>query len=314
MKNLTKKFGIIILAILSLFLLSSCGGSSGGNTMLTEYRTGTQGLEVSFTTNSPPPVVYAEDSSFPITLEIRNKGVYPGEGDGTLVGTIYYVGFDDDIIQGLSQETVQFDEEEAKTRFNPEGGMTVISSEASVDSSLFTSAKIDNYDATIKAVMCYPYKTFAAVDVCVNPNPNRDPTNLDACSPGTVGAGSQGAPIAITSVDSIPQKGKARFVITISNVGGGDVIKESEVSRCTDVELDREHLDKVTLVSAALSNGFPVVCVPDGDISLISGKATLVCKAEGLDQTMPAFQTVLQLELSYGYKKAIQKNVAVRGE
>jgi len=304
---------ILSLIFVSLFLLTACGQQGDSSTGLSEYRIGSQGLELDFLPNSPPRVVYAEDGSFPITIEVKNKGVFPGEGDGTLNANLYYIGFDNAIITNLNTESITFAEEEAKTRFNPEGGITIVNSEANLDAAFFTSAKIDNYDANIVVALCYPYKTYASIDVCVDPNPNRD-SSLDTCTPGVSGTGSQGAPVAVSSVDSISQKGKARFVIDISNVGGGNVIKESELSRCTDVELEREDLDKIAITSASLSNGIPVTCTPSGEASLINGRATVVCKAEGLDDTMPAFETVLQVELSYGYKKTIQQVVQVQGE
>ncbi|MCB9358602.1 hypothetical protein H6503_01600 [Candidatus Woesearchaeota archaeon] len=306
-------FSILTMLALTM-LLSSCSGNSNSNSnILYEYRTGTYGLELEFTPNSPPYIVYAEDQSFPVTVEIKNKGVFPGEGDGALNAVLYYLGFDKDIIGNLVSEPITFDEEEAKTRFNAEGGFTVVSSEATIDPNFFQEAKIDTYDANIKAVLCYPYKTFASVDVCIDPNPNRD-SSLDSCTPGLVSSGSQGAPVAVSSVDSISQKGKARFVVTITNVGNGAVIKESELGRCIDVELDREDIDKITIVDAKLSNGIPLDCTPDGDVSLVGNKATIICKAEGLDESMPAFQTVLQMELTYGYKKSIDRRIQIQGE
>lgn len=302
----------IICALAVMFLLTGCSTSSGGN-IVTEYRTGTQGLEISFMTNSPPGTVYAEDGSFPVNVEVRNRGVYPGEGDGSLNAELYFLGFDTDIITGLTSEEVTFEEEEAKTRFNPEGGLTAISSTATIDPDFFTDARIDNYGANIAAVLCYPYKTFASADVCIDPNPNRN-SQLDSCAPGISGTGSQGAPIAVTSVESIAQRGKARFVVTISNAGGGQVIRESELDRCTDVELDLEDMDKITVTEVQLSNGIQLECTPEGDISLIGGSATIFCKAEGLDDTQPAYQSVLQIELSYGYKTSVQTSVQIRGE
>ncbi|MFT4297738.1 MAG: hypothetical protein ACMXX5_00950, partial [Candidatus Woesearchaeota archaeon] len=184
---------LAILAIGISFLMIAGCGQSGTTSPLGEYRRGTQGLEMQFTTNAPPRVVYAEDLTFPVTIEVRNKGVFPGDGDGTLNADLYYIGFDNQIITGLSHESITFQEEEAKTRFNPEGGIYIVGSEATISKSLFDQARIDSYDANIIAVLCYPYKTFAAVEVCIDPNPNRA-SQMGACRPGVVNAGSQGAP------------------------------------------------------------------------------------------------------------------------
>ncbi|MFT4303234.1 MAG: hypothetical protein ACMXYG_01600 [Candidatus Woesearchaeota archaeon] len=302
-----------IVTLIAIFLLISGCGSGPSTGLSSQYRTGTQGLELQFTTNSPPYIVYAEDGAFPVGVEIKNLGVYPGEGDGTLNAMLYYFGFDRDIIRGLTNEPVVFQELEAKTRYNPQGGFTVVSSEAEMDPAFFRDTRLDSYSANIQAVLCYPYKTFASIDVCVDPNPNRA-SSLDSCRPGLVSGGSQGAPIAVSSVESISQREKARFVVTIANVGGGTVIRDTELGRCSDVNLNREDMDKVLITNARLSNGIPLTCTPSGHISLINGRATIICMAEGLDENMPAFRTVLQMELSYGYKKSIERRIQIQGE
>jgi hypothetical protein len=302
-------FSIITITFL---LLSGCD-TSKTSSPIGEYRTGTQGLELKYTTNAPPTIIYAEDQTFPVTVEIRNRGVYPGEGDGTLNAKLYYMGFDNQIITDLTQETITFQEEEAKTRFNPEGGFYIVNSEAKISQTLFDQSRIDSYNANIIAMLCYPYKTYATVDVCIDPNPNRE-SQLGTCTPRLVNADSQGAPISVSSVESISQRGKARFVITITNVGGGEVIRKSVLDRCADVELSKTEFDKITLVRATLSSGMPVECTPSGDVSLINGRATLVCTAEGLDESMPAFNTLLQLEIEYGYRKSIQRTIQIQGD
>jgi hypothetical protein len=307
--NLTKTT-IIFLIILGITLLTGCDGTK--TTSLGEYKTGTQGLELQFTQNAPPSTMYAEDGSFPIIIEIKNKGVYPGQGDGELNADLYYIGFDNQIIS-LVDEKIVFKEEEAKTRYNPEGGIFIVNSKAEISQDLFKQARIDTYNANIAAMLCYPYKTYASVDVCLDPNPNRA-SQSNTCRPGNVNTESQGAPIAVSNVESIAQKGKARFIITINNVGGGEVIRKSEINRCNDIELNRVDFDKVTISNAILSNGMPLDCTPSGDISLINGKANIVCVADGLDESIPAFNSILQLELEYGYRKTIRKTILIQGE
>lgn len=311
-----KKAIIILGAILICVLfLVGCAGGSSRQRDTGDYRVGTQGLEISFKSNSPPSRVYAEDGTFPVALEVRNLGVFPGEGDGSLTADIYFRGFDTNIIQNLDQESVSFDEEDAKTRYNPEGGFEILQVDASIDPGYFQNTKIDSYDADLVAIACYPYRTYAAVDVCIDPNPNKKNVLLDVCTPGVYSSGSQGAPIAVTSVESIPQKGKARFTIRLSNVGGGDVLRESALGMCVDTDIDREELDKVTLVNAQLSNGIPLDCSGNDEIRLVDGQeATVVCKAEGLDESMPAFKTILLFELAYAYKKTAYRTVSILGE
>jgi hypothetical protein len=304
---------ICFMALLSaMFLLTSCGSSGNGNDTY-NYRVGSEGLELQFGTSAPPYTVFAEDGKFAVSLEVRNKGVYPSEDDSAMSATVYFLGFDQQIVSGLTTQTITFEPGEAKTRYNPEGDLEIINLEPTVDSNYFTDAKIGVYDASINAVICYPYKTSAAIDVCVDPDPNSD-DSLDVCEPGQSSAGSQGAPVAISSVQSVAQKGKARFVIEVANVGGGDILRESSLSSCTDANIDRGELDKIEITHAELSNGITLDCAPDTEIKLINGRATIICKAEGLDETQPAYKTILQMELSYGYKKSVQRSVRILGE
>lgn len=313
--NVNKRSILLIFALTSiLFLMTGClGGSrSGRSGELANYRTGTQGLEMRFLTNAPPNVVYAEDDYFPVSIEVRNRGVYPGERDGSITADIHFLGFDRDIIRNLDITSVDFDEEEAKTRYNPEGGYNVATVEASIDNSMFQHSRVDSYQATILAVVCYPYKTFVAEEVCINPNPNRN-TGHNVCTPGMTGTGSQGAPIAVTSINSVAQRGRGRFVITISNVGGGTVIRTRDIGSCVDSFLDYSSYDKVTIRDARLSNGQPLDCSPSQEITLINSQATVVCRVDGLDENLPSFKTILQMELEYGYKKDISRTIQIRG-
>lgn len=321
-KNKNKKSNISFRTIITLlfiivltFALTGCTGSnrSNRNGEISNYRIGTQGLEMRFLNNAPPTVVYAEDEFFPVSIEVKNKGVYPGENDGSITADIHFLGFDKDIIRNLDVESIDFEEEEAKTRYNPEGGYNVMSVEADIEYGVFEDSKIDTYQAQIRAAACYPYKTFVAEEVCIDPNPNRN-SDSDTCTPGTSGSGSQGAPVAVTSINSVAQRGKARFVMTLSNVGGGNVIRINDIGSCVDSDLEYSSNDKVEIIDAQLSNGIYLECTPEDEITLVNGQATIVCKADGLDESMPAFKSVLQMELEYGYKKEISKTIQVRGE
>ena len=68
----------IILFIILLVILTGCsnrannqGPNSGNN-----YRTGTQGLEISFPTGLPSQI-YENDRNVKFVVEIRNRGAFP---------------------------------------------------------------------------------------------------------------------------------------------------------------------------------------------------------------------------------------------
>jgi hypothetical protein len=307
----------ISLALCLIFLVGCSGSGSGGRQSTTSnYRTGTSGLEFQFRTNAPPATVFAEDSSFPVALEVFNRGVYPGENEQSVSAKVFFTGFDKRLITGLDNvQDVVFEPEEAKTRYNPEGGFNVLDATGTVLSSYFKDSKVDVYETKINAILCYNYKTKATIDVCVDPSPNKL-NEREVCTPGTTGSSSQGAPVAITSVESVPQKGKARFVITLSNVGAGDIIRESVISSCIDTAVvKREDYDKVILEEVALG-GNSLDCTPslNEEVRMSNGKGVIVCKADIGDETLPAYRSILTVGLSYGYKKSAEKTLRILGE
>ena len=304
----------VIMIFLAIGLLALAGCGTGTRTSgLTEYRSGTQGLEISFLRNSPPTSIYAEDETFSALIEIKNRGVYPGENDGDLPAELHFTGFDRNIIQGLETTPITFREGEAKTRYNPEGGFQIATLEGRIDQGLFSRARVDRYSAEIRATICYPYRTFASLDVCIDPNPNRA-SSQDACRPGITSGGSQGAPVAITNVETIAQRGAARFVLTISNVGGGEVLLPEYLPNCVEPSTTRSEYDKVRIVNAELSGQVRLDCTPHDEITLHNGRATVVCRADNIEDTGPAFRTLLNVEIEYGYKKAIQRTMQIRGD
>jgi hypothetical protein len=144
---------------------------------------------------------------------------------------------------------------------------------------------------------------------------------FDTCTAGTHSfSGGQGAPIAITKVESIPQKDKVRFIITVENVGGGRVIDVVNVgdSKCAEGDFERQYYDIISLDEAYVSSDIPLECKPEQDIRLVNNKATIVCTADIEDhlqnQGAAAYKSVLDIMLRYRYQTMTQTSLNIIGK
>lgn len=130
--------------------------------------------------------------------------------------------------------------------------------------------------------------------------------------------GSQGAPVAINDVAVEAQPGKTRFKIFVSNVGGGDVLRDGAdtLDRCSPYDatgldyddVDYVHVDEVVLGDASITG----TCRPleNGFLRLrTSGSGFMICEVDGL--TGPAYKTPLRVTLSYNYRDTISKYIKI---
>ena len=117
---------IIIITLLVLaILVSACvpGRAPDKETsLLTQYRTGTQGLVLRFAPNMPPNRLF-DTEPFGALIEIENRGAYSVGGPGD---RIYLSGFDPSIITGILEWGVEIPYVEGKTQFVTQGGMDVV--------------------------------------------------------------------------------------------------------------------------------------------------------------------------------------------
>lgn len=297
-----------ILALV-LALTAGCGGFQGGRdqpyTSAEFAATGTEGIVMQFVPDQPPPKVY---SGAPLTflVEVRNRGTFTVPS-----ASFYLTGYDPNILPGFRQVYTLREPLEGKSQFNPEGGYTTVEF---TTSNVALPASMPNYRPTFMLTACYPYKTIATPLVCIDPNP-LDPTPDKACTVQKVyGTGSQGAPVAVESVESEARPSGMYFRIHIINTAGGTqqasgtVFDQTKLGSCPG-GLQYRDLGMINFrVSVA---GQPLECEPKtGTLRLINDRGTLFCKMRDLQQ-VPAYQTPLEIELSYGYKSSIAKMVDI---
>jgi hypothetical protein len=294
---------------LIFMLIAGCGAFQGGRnqpSVSAEFAaTGTEGIVMQFVPDQPPPKVY---SGAPLTflVEARNRGTFTVPS-----ASFYLTGFDPNIIPGFQPVYTLREPLEGKTQFNPEGGYTTIEF---TTSNIALPATMPNYKPTFMLTACYFYKTIATPLVCVDPNP-LDPTPDKACMVQKVyGTGSQGAPVAVQSIESEARPGGMYFRIHVMNTAGGTqqasgtVFDQTKTGACPG---GLQYRDLGMLNFKASVAGQPLECEPNtGVLRLVNNQGTIFCKMLNIPQ-IPAYQTALEIELSYGYKSSIATMVDI---
>ncbi|MCF7861402.1 hypothetical protein K9M79_04065 [Candidatus Woesearchaeota archaeon] len=291
------------------------------------YYTGIDGITMKFLTGSPPDTVYVDSDNmlssenayasdeYPFIIEFQNLGAYPYTQTGTTYGTaqasVYLSGFEQSLVElssTINGETISV---EGRNEDNPIGGYDTVEREARFKLPVSSTS----YITKINAIACYNYGTLASGTICIDPDPSND--DNDVCSThGTTFSGGQGAPVSVTSLEVEPMKNKVLVKINIKNSGRGEVVDKSKITECPFnldynekgyVELETIRLGAQSDTQAGLNKGN---CRPT-KLRLEDGYGTIHCTLDVADHDA-AFVTTLQVELGYGYKDSITKNINIK--
>jgi hypothetical protein len=146
---------------------------------------------------------------------------------------------------------------EGKSVFNYNGGTDVEEYQARAKSAGRLS---ETHDVQVIATACYQYTTLWNQEVCIDTDINKMNIFEGACEASDISLTSQGAPIAITKIEStmLPTgTGYIRpmFKIYLDNKGNGNVInKEKTEHACTSTGLGSKDYNLVFLKRFMLSN------------------------------------------------------------
>jgi hypothetical protein len=262
--------------------------------------------------NLPPSRLF-DDQELQVVLDLENLGATDLGGVGD---KIYLSGFDPNIITGIPTTGVQIPQMRGKDEFGP-GDIGTVSFEAQIRSLGFRN--VDKYDARLVMTACYDYESIASDTVCVDPDPFSGDRADKACTPRSVSmSGSQGGPIAVTSVNVEPSPGRTRFEIDVSNVGGGDVFRPGgqNLQKCSPYSPPaslRTELDYVLVRDISIS-GVSIMqsCRPLDNqyLRLVNGRGTIFCEYSNIPGNA-AFTTPLTVELEYGYRDSETRDITV---
>ncbi len=300
----------IIAALAVLIILTSCVASQPKNTQTPEeFRTGNQGLRVTFVPNMPPTRIFDTDE-FNAVLEIENLGAYSTKG---VADRIYLSGFDPSIITGIKTTGEPIPALEGRGAYIPQGATDRINFKGVP--TMLSAKNIDKYPIKLLATACYEYQTIASANICIDPNPYSTTITQKACTPQSISmGGSQGGPIAVTNVQVEASPGRTRLKIDIANNGGGEAFTPGidSLQRCGPYSsgLEFDEIDTIRLNSVSLP-GYSIInsCKPleQGNIRLINNRATVYCDINTQGQS--TYSTPLTVQLSYGYRSVIYKDI-----
>lgn len=173
---------------------------------------------------------------------------------------------------------------------------------------------LDEIDQTLLATSCYGYATYAAPKICIDPAPFDETRKI--CTPKDhTWSGSQGAPVAITSLHMDPSPKKVFLTFEIRNVGNGQVFNPGYLERCSPYfpgRLDLRHKDVVYVGDIRIGSD-RLRCSPSYEIRLNEGVGTFTCEYELQYATAKsAYETPVVVELWYGYQESISTNIHVK--
>lgn len=316
---------MVLLVVFSVSLLG-CGSVQRDYEGDINYKTGTEGVYMKFMDNLPPNVVYDGDI-FNIGIEMWNKGT-----EDVSQGVFYLSGFDRsiimnsrhsnmpnqraDVVQILDDSQGQpfsfVGEGQKRTQYNREGGYMQY---------LFTGSVVlpqntARLSVPIRIDACYLYNTEASISICLDPQPWK--TDYEkACRAGTfAGTGSQGAPLAVTSIEQESVKGgrSLRIKVTVSNSGGGTLLDpDYALVNCptyfNPLDINKARLEEVSIGGQRVSTAN---CKPTLINFGNSGTGYFYCEDIPIMQQDNSYMTTLNIKLRYGYKTGIQKTVELR--
>jgi hypothetical protein len=300
--------------IILLLLLSAC--TLDTSTSPENIRQGTEGITISFLQTLPKEIVVTGTTMERISflVELRNKGAYPEKASPE--GSLWLSGFDPKIISMDAETTEPFTSSaggrlEGRTGANAVGGLSTHEFQATINSNALPEGK---YTPTILANVCYRYKTIANPVVCIEKDPFLLSTQKKACSTADTSLSSQGAPVAVTKVETVSTTDNVQFKITVRNLGKGNVVNPAlSCSPPSIRNVQRHELDILSIESVTLGGQEAACSAPDKKVRLIDGLGFFTCTIEKaiFEQQQAAFSTPLDITLSYLYKDSIEQPLVI---
>ena len=317
----------MLLIVLSLIGCKSLTAKKGAKP--SESFIGTEGIVMNFLANSPPDKIVADafQLEVPITIEVRNRGIFPSPEEGTFdrwkeEDIIFVSGYDpilfyewkvdgriEDPVASIRRKTL-----DGKSAFNPEGGYDTIEFTGTLDAG---SIKIDKFGPSFLVTACYHYFTRANPTICIDPDPFSLSNEKKVCQVGSIALSSQGAPIAVTKVEEEVLKNSIQFKIYFKNVGKGEVIKSESLNKCSPKNkdaLDRKDMDLIKISDVKVSfESIKGSCKPteQGYARLFNTEGFVICSMPKMNDIKTAYNTPLFIELEYGYRTSISKSVEI---
>ena len=286
---------LFVVIILTIFINGCITQTDTSNQQ--SWRTGTQGIVMSFVPNNPPSEVVSS-SDVLVYVEYSNKGASEAEGL-----TFHLTGFDDSILTRLgSADRTPPNPLPGKTRYNPEGSQEHIIKWTS-GISMQSLSETDSFKQAVVVTACYGYRTEAYPQICV------DPTQFDVIGPSEcdysvkdLGA-SQGAPIVVTKVEKKMSTDKIFLEIEFQNKGSGNPYVKGSCLR-----LEYNQIDKINIVDEKVGSGRYIFNCNPSTVRLVNNKGFTICETvDGFDMPETLSEIQVPIKISYKYRDSLPK-------
>ncbi len=308
-----KSVAYLILALTIVLLATSCTRVNQGERPLDtaaaarQVQTGTLGITIDPTL--PTQALYDSNELFTV-VEIRNQGSHSVKEQECFV---QMTGFDPNIIKGDYSKARSCAEGiggplEGKSLYNIQGGLNQVefnSPDIKLPDGVF------DYNPRLNIVTCYNYQTRATPSVCIDPLFYQVTSEQKACIPVDVsGGGGQGGPVGVSFINVDMVGGRAIFEINIRNFGTGRVLDPlADIRQCGSGSFGTKDFDKVAY-NVKLAGGVVQNCKPHNNfVRLFNGQGKIICSFDIAGTA--AYETPLQVELSYGYVDSLQRQLRI---
>src|SRR3989338_5158714 len=287
---------LLFFVLLFSILFSSCG-TFYSSQEADPYRTGTEGVVVSFLDDD---YVFYDQQYLNLQLVLENKGAYD-EPQGKVVLS----GYDPTIVK-LDTELIELPAEfYGKNIYAPEGYKYFVSVAEESPVSLTLG---ESYETTLQASLCYSYQSIATPTVCLLYNPE----DTYICDQDTIGLSSQGGPVSVTEIRQDYEQDKVRFTVFVQHVGDGTVVNAYDVDAfdACPFGLTNEDLDHVG-VALEINGLSEPSCIPsNGYIALNdAGQGVIICTFTLREQR--TYTTPLKITLDYSYLSVIDQEMSI---
>ena len=320
-KKTIKYFALLLL--LSLLVLTSCqSGSYRGSTIDDDYFKGTDGLVLTFLEQAPPADVY-EKSEFDLQVYLANKGAFNlAEKYRGIINVKYEPYYVTPLTANYAGQNLYINKNNiqlyGKSYYFPNGEENYFALDRFIANPLqgnFEKAKTE-FDISV----CYPYQTQFADEICIDMDPQGlSPREKTCTSRDKSYSGGQGAPIAITAIESnmVPRGVyiQPQFLIHLEHKGDGtfSLLRLEKDSRgiegCGNIQT--EDVGKIS-IQAQLGID-ELICKPE-IVYFRDNKATVECQLpeKSITGAGANYKTSMAIQLSYLYTQQYSKDLVIK--
>jgi hypothetical protein len=333
---------LLILLITGLFIFAGCNSNQEeGPNSGDPYIGGTQGLAISFPQGMPPAEIYdAGQGAFSIGVLMENVGESAvGLNSRNQYGHIKIIGinaknFNVDAGQANFDDLfVTFEEAEVELGYARRGfDGSIITGDSTLvtfDTLSYLPDLRGNNPVTIRANVCYEYRTYTRAEVCIKDNLLERAQDDAICAlSGARNFAGSGGPVQVTNVVQNPAgSSKIQVTFTIENLGNGEVYAPYSLSNAPELvcassrgaNTQRDVVNVEVTLGDEFTTEYIVECPQMGGISVgqirmyQGAPAVVTCTIDNIDVSAGRiFTENLNIDLFYTYQQYVQQPMLIR--